>query len=114
MIHRRVQFIMTHQNTTGFNDREEKTYSDFYKCYISLTTKQAYKLTFINPPFGSPGFINHMGCEKRLTINSSDRSLTLQWVIQDLCHYLNQTWRKKTYPWLEGEGGAGFDSSVTS
>ena len=65
MIHQRVQFIMTHQNTTGFNDREEKNYSDFYskKCY-SLTTKQAYKLTFINPPFGSPGFINHMGYEK--------------------------------------------------
>ena len=41
MIHRRVQLIMTHQNTTGFNDPEEKTYSDFYKCYISLTSKQA-------------------------------------------------------------------------
>ena len=38
MIHRRVQFIMTHQNTTGFNDREEKTYSDFY------SKKMLYKL----------------------------------------------------------------------
>lgn len=33
-----IQFIMTHQNTTGFNDREEKTYSDFY------SKKMLYKL----------------------------------------------------------------------
>ena len=45
MIHRRVQFIMTHQSTTGFNDREEKTYSDFYskKMLYKLNNKASIK-----------------------------------------------------------------------
>lgn len=40
-----IQFIMTHQNTTGFNDREEKTYSDFYskKMLYKLNNKASIK-----------------------------------------------------------------------
>lgn len=40
-----IQFIMTHQNATGFNDREEKTYSDFYskKMLYKLNNKASIK-----------------------------------------------------------------------
>lgn len=40
-----IQLIMTHQNTTGFNDREEKTYSDFYskKMLYKLNNKASIK-----------------------------------------------------------------------